>query len=49
VSNYAEVGVLLLNVRNGLIKIEPLSIRPDKLALLGIEPHVLHQITERVR
>jgi hypothetical protein len=26
-----------------------LSIRPNKFALLGVELHVLHQITERVR
>jgi hypothetical protein len=32
-----EVGVLLLDVCNGLIEIEPLSIEPDKSALLGIE------------
>jgi hypothetical protein len=42
-------GYLLLNVYNRLIKIEPLSIRQDKLTLRGIELHVLHQITERVR
>jgi hypothetical protein len=30
------------------MKIELLSIGPNKFALLGVEPHVLHQITERV-
>jgi hypothetical protein len=40
---------LLLDVRNGLIEIESRSIRPDKPALRGIEMHVLHQITERVK
>jgi hypothetical protein len=35
-------------MRNGLIEIEPLSIGPDKSALLGIELHVLHEIAERV-
>jgi len=43
-----EVGILLVDVRNGLIEIESLSIRPDKPALRGIEMHVLHEITERV-
>jgi hypothetical protein len=45
----AEVGVLLLDVRNRLLEIEPLSVGPNKFALLGVELHVLHQITERVR
>src|SRR4030081_2714335 len=44
-----EIGILLLDVRNGLIEIESRSIRPDKPALRGIEMHVLHQITERVK
>jgi hypothetical protein len=35
-------------VGNGLIEIEPLSIGPDKSALLGVEVHVLHEIAERV-
>ena len=43
-----EIGILLLDVRNGLIEIESRSIRPDKPALRGIEMHVLHEITERV-
>jgi hypothetical protein len=43
-----EVGVLLLDVCNGLIEIEPPSIGPDKSALLGVEVHVLHEIAERV-
>jgi hypothetical protein len=37
---------LLLDVLNRLIEVERLSVRPDKFALLGIELHVLHQITE---
>jgi hypothetical protein len=43
-----EVGILLLDVRDGLIEIESRSIRPDKPALRGIEMHALHEITERV-
>jgi hypothetical protein len=44
----AEVGILLLDVLNGLIEIEQLPIRPDKFALLGVELHLLHQITESI-
>jgi hypothetical protein len=43
-----EVGILLLDVRNGLIEIEPRSVRPDEPALCDIELHVLHEIAERV-
>jgi hypothetical protein len=43
-----EARILLLNVLNRLIEVERLSVRPDKFALLGVELHVLHQITEGV-
>jgi hypothetical protein len=43
-----EAGILLLDVLNRLIEVERLSVGPDKFALLGIELHVLHQITEGV-
>lgn len=44
----AEVGILLVDVLNGLIEVEPLSVRPDKFALPGVQLHVLHQIAEGV-
>jgi hypothetical protein len=44
----AKVGILLLDVGDGLIEIESRSIRPDKPTLRGIEMHALHEITERV-
>jgi hypothetical protein len=44
----AEPGILLLDVSNGLIEIEQLSIRPDKFASLGVELRVLHRITGSV-
>jgi hypothetical protein len=40
----AEVGALLLDVLNALLKIEPSRIRPDKLALLDVDLNVIHQI-----
>jgi hypothetical protein len=43
-----EVGILLLDVRDGLIEIEQFSIRPDEPALRGIEVHVRHEVTEHV-
>src|SRR5271167_612536 len=43
-----EVRILFMDALNGLLKIEPVRIRPDELALLGVEPHVLQQILEGV-
>jgi hypothetical protein len=40
----AEVRTLLLDVLNGLLKIELSLIRPDELALLGVNLNILHQI-----
>src|SRR6266699_6978099 len=41
-----EVRILFMDALNGLLKIEPVRIRPDELALLGVELHVLQQILE---
>ena len=38
----AEVGLLLLDVCNGVLKIERSSVRPDKFALLGVDLNILH-------
>jgi hypothetical protein len=43
-----EVGMFLLDVCDGLIEIESLSIGPDEAALPGVELYVLHEITERI-
>ena len=43
-----EVRILFMDALNGLLKIEPVGIRPDELALLGVELHVLQQIIEGV-
>jgi hypothetical protein len=45
----AEVRTLLLDVLNGLLKIELSHIRPDKLALLGVNLNILHQIQQGVQ
>src|ERR1700680_1216914 len=43
-----EVRILFMDALNRLLKIEPVRIRPDELALLGVELHVLQQIIEPV-
>src|SRR5215831_4596003 len=45
----AELRTLLLDVLDGLLKIEPSQIRPDKLALLGVNLNIGHQIQEAVQ
>src|ERR1700733_8624441 len=45
----AEVGILRLDARDGLIDVEPFTIGPDELAFPGVELHVLHDIAEGVR
>src|ERR1700733_12736693 len=45
----AEVGILRLDARDGLIEVEPFTIGPDELAFPGVELHVLHDIAEGVR
>src|SRR5262249_28793692 len=45
----AELRTLLLDVLNGLLKIERPHIRPDKLALLGVNLNIRHQIQEAVQ
>jgi hypothetical protein len=43
-----KVRVQFLDALNGLLKIEPFCVRPDQLALLGVELHVLQQIPEDI-
>ena len=43
-----NVRVQFLDALNGLLKIEPFCVRPDQLALLGVELHVLQQIPEHI-
>jgi hypothetical protein len=43
-----NVRVQFLDALNRLLKIEPFCVRPDQLALLGVELHVLQQIPEDI-
>jgi hypothetical protein len=43
-----KVQVQFMDALNGLLKIEPFCVRPDQLALLGVELHVLQQIPEDI-
>ncbi len=43
-----KVRVQFLDALNRLLKIEPFCVRPDQLALLGVELHVLQQIPEHI-
>src|ERR1700693_2385648 len=43
-----QVRILFMDALNGSLKIEPVRIRPDELALLGVDLHVLEQIIEDV-
>jgi hypothetical protein len=43
-----KVRVQFMDALNGLLKIEPFCVRPDQLALLGVELHVLQQIPEDI-
>jgi hypothetical protein len=43
-----KARVQFMDALNGLLKIEPFCVRPDQLALLGVELHVLQQIPEDI-
>ena len=43
-----EVRILFMDALNGLLKIEPVRVRPDELTLLGIDLHVLQHILDGI-
>jgi hypothetical protein len=43
-----KARVQFMDALNGLLKIEPFCVKPDQLALLGVELHVLQQIPEDI-